>query len=92
MLIDKETHQAYVYVICDRFIIGTETLSHINKDHTLRHKTRLSDESYENHHGYTLHSDLVQQYSVNDLNGILLAPRSRFIGEHFMHAPCVRMG
>lgn len=82
-LVEMESHQACVCLICDRFIIGMEKLNHIKKDHVLAHNSRLSVESYENHYGYTLHPDLVQQYSVHDLPGLLLSPRSRRIGDTF---------
>ena len=76
-------HQATVCVICDRVIIGTESIHLSSKDRILLNEKRLSVKTYEEFYGEQLHPLLVKQYSVNDLPGLLLSPRSYRVNDCF---------
>ena len=69
-------HQASVCVICDRCIIGTETIHSMSKERILLNQVRISVKSYEEHYGEELNTTVVKQYEVADLPGLLLSPRS----------------
>ena len=43
---ERDGHRAHVCVICDELIIGTEDVCSLDKYHILKHKQRLSVESY----------------------------------------------
>ena len=40
-------HKSIVCAICDRFIIGTETIHYLSKNNIIAHERRLSVESYD---------------------------------------------
>ena len=63
-------------VVCDRCIIGVEKVHAMNKDHILLNAKRLSVKTYEEFYGETLHPISVKQYQVDDIEGLLLSPRS----------------
>ena len=73
--------QALVCIVCDRHIIGTEQVCHLTKKQLLKNKLRLGVESYNKfymNNGYKpLHSELVKQYEVDGMVGLLLSQRSR---------------
>ena len=72
----KDKHQVSVCVICNR-LIGVESIHVLNKKRILENQCRLSVETYEDFYdGNQLHHSLVNQYSVPDLSGFLLSPRS----------------
>jgi SHAQKYF class myb-like DNA-binding protein len=72
----KTTHQANVCVICDRIIqLGAE-IHKLSKQRITRFKNQLGVDSYNEHHG-ELHQEVVKQYQVAGLEGLLLSPRSR---------------
>ncbi len=72
-------HRAFVCIICDHFIIGTETIHKLKKEEMLMHSKRLRVESYKNYYDTTLKPKVTKQYQVNvdGLKGMLLSPRSR---------------
>ena len=76
--LEKENHQfhkAPVCIVCDHFIIGVETICKLRPDQLLKHKHRISVESYEKHYKMKLPTELVKQYEVEGLEGMLLSPR-----------------
>jgi len=77
------SHQASVCVICDRCIIGTETIHRMTKERILLNQKRLSVKTYEEFYGEELNPILVDQYSIDDMPGILLSPRSYRDGDTF---------
>ena len=78
---EKGVFQALVCIVCDRHIIGTEQVCYLTKEQLLKNKLRLGVESYNKFYmenGYTqLHPELVEQYRVDDMVGLLLSRRSR---------------
>ena len=74
-------HQALVCICCDCHIIGTEQVCHLRKDQLEKNKCRIGVESYNEYymgHGYDeLHPELIKQYEVDGLPGLLLSRRSR---------------
>ncbi len=79
-------HQAYVFVICDRFITETAELNWIKKSTLLQLKSRLIIPD--------INSELQQCYQVSDsdLHKLLLSPRARVekIGEYLCCSQCER--
>ena len=78
---EKGVFQALVCIVCDRHIIGTEQVCHLTKEQLLKNKLRLGVESYNKfymNNGYKpLHPELVKQYEVDGMDGLLLSQRSR---------------
>jgi len=70
-------HRAIVCVICDRFIIGTETIHKLTKKEIGAHSGRLGVKSYEEFYQTTLKDEVTRQYRVPGLQHMLLSPRSR---------------
>ena len=70
-------HRAIVCIICDRFIIGTETIHKLTKQHIGAHSKRLGVKSYEEYYQTTLKAEVKRQYQVQGLQDMLLSPRSR---------------
>ena len=68
-----------VCVLCDRFIIGCETVRKITQEslcsQSRRH--RISVKSYEDYHQVKLKDKLILQYEVSGLEGLLLSPRAK---------------
>jgi hypothetical protein len=58
-------HKAIVCIICDWFIIGTETIRKLTNDWIFKHSNRLSVQTYESYHGQVLKLELRKQYQVN---------------------------
>lgn len=73
---DVNTHKGIVCVVCDGQITGTVPVCHLDKDQILKHKNRLSVQSYNEYFGRDIDPVLAKQYEVDDLPGILLSPRS----------------
>ena len=73
----RDRHHAHVCVICDRFIIGTEKLCKLTKEGIEKHSGRLGVENYETYYGMSLKPELIKQYQIDDMPGLLLSPRSR---------------
>ena len=70
-------HKAYVCIICDCFIHGTDSLCKLTSKEIRDHKQRLGVKSYEQYYRTRLHPELKEQYRVKGLPDILLSPRSR---------------
>ena len=89
-LSDPLKHKAIVCVICDRFIIGTETIHYLSTENIKIHRKRISVESYEKFYNTTLKPELRNQYLINDiaLKELLLSPRSRKTGKGYSTCSC----
>jgi hypothetical protein len=70
-------HRATVCIICDRFIIGTETIHKLTKEGICVHSERLGVKSYEEYYQTTLKAEVKKQYQVQGLQDMLLSSRSR---------------
>jgi hypothetical protein len=70
-------HRAAVCIICDCFIIGTETIHKLTKKDIGAHSERLGVKSYEEYYQTTLKAEVKKQYQVQALQDMLLSPRSR---------------
>ena len=73
------SHQALVCVVCDELIIGVGPFRWIYEK-VLRGdniKDRLGVERYEDHYRVELKDELVRQYTLPDLEGMLLLPQSK---------------
>ncbi len=70
-------HRAIVCIICDRFIIGTETIHKLTKEDIGAHSERLGVKSYEEYYQTTLKAKVKKEYQVQGLQDMLLSPRSR---------------
>ena len=70
-------HRAHVCIICDCFILGTDSIKHLKEKDIKQHKHRIGVASYEKYYKTKLHRDLVKQYRVPRMPGLLLSPRSR---------------
>ena len=78
---DGNIHKAYVCIVCDCVILGTEPLRTIHRDDLRKHKHRLGVDEYQQFHGYELTDLTKRQYRVNGFPKMLLSPRSRMIGK-----------
>jgi hypothetical protein len=67
-------HGATVCIICDRFIIGTETIHKLTKEDIGAHSERLGAKSYEEYYQITLKAEVKKQYQVQGLQDMLLSP------------------
>jgi hypothetical protein len=70
-------HRAIVCIICDRFIIGTETIHKLTKEDIGKHSGRLGIKSYEEFYQITIKDEVKRQYRVQGLQDLLLSPQSR---------------
>ncbi|KAL7451819.1 hypothetical protein ACHAWC_004215 [Mediolabrus comicus] len=71
--------RAAVCVLCDRFIIGCESIHKITVESLRSQEKRISVKSYEEYHGVNLKETLVSQYQISghELKGLLLSPRAK---------------
>ncbi len=67
-------HRATVCIICDRFIIGIETIHKLTKEGIRAHSKRLGVKSYEEYYQTTLKAEVKKQYQVQGLQDMLLSP------------------
>jgi hypothetical protein len=58
-------HRAIVCIICDQFIISTETIHKLTNNQISKHSNRLSVQTYESYHGQVLKPEVKKQYQVN---------------------------
>jgi len=65
-----------VCLICDRVIIGCETVHKLAKKAVLATKSKFSIEKYNTFYDMKLHAELIKQYEVEGLEGLLLSPRA----------------
>ncbi len=70
-------HRATVCIICDCFIIGTETIHKLTKEDIGANSERLGVKSYEEFYQTTLKVEVKKQYQVQGLQDMLLSPRLR---------------
>jgi hypothetical protein len=70
-------HRATVCIICDHFIIGTETIHKLTKEDIAAHSERLGVKSIEEYYQTTLKTELKKQYQVQGLQDMLHSPRLR---------------
>ena len=70
-------HRANVCIICNHFIIGTETIHKLTKEDICAHSERLGINSYEEYYQTTLKNDVKKQYQVQGLHDMLLSPQLR---------------
>jgi hypothetical protein len=57
-------HRAAVCIICDHFIIGTETIHRLTKEDIGANSERLGVKSYEEYYQTTLKAEVKKQYQV----------------------------
>ena len=82
-------HRAHVCIVCDAFIIGTESINSLKTRDLKVHRQRLGVEEYRKYYGEeALHPDLEKQYSVKGLEGMLLSPRARQDASGFSCCAC----
>ncbi len=76
---NSHKHKSIVCVICDWFIIGTETIHYLSKDRMGEHSNRLSVKNYKRNYGIELKTEARNQYLINDgnLKYLLHSPQSR---------------
>ena len=72
-------HKCYVCIVCDRVILGTESLHVMRKDRLKEHSHRLGVREYEQYHGIELPEILKEQYHVPYFPDMLLSRRARRI-------------
>ena len=79
---DPHIHKAYIDIMCNYIILGTEALR-TTKSHDLKkHNKRLGVDAYQTFHDYSSLSHLtVDQYYVPEFLYMLLSHRSRKIGK-----------
>jgi len=85
--------QAHVCIACDRHIIGTEEICYLTKVQLTKNTHRIGvksyDEFYHEKHSFPkLHSKLVEQYKVDDMEGLLLSQRSQYNSLHGGYETC----
>ena len=74
---NPNAYRATVCVLCDRLVIGCETVHKITREELLSQSARISVESYEAHHQVTLKPELVSQYHISGLDKLLLSKRAK---------------
>ena len=91
---NPHSHRVFVCIICDQFIIGTETIHKLKTDQIAKHKNRLSVKKYEEYYGQALKAEVRKQYQVNveGLKEMLLSPRSRKYQDGFATCACCHKG
>ena len=89
----KGIFQAHVCIACDRHIIGTEEICYLTKVQLTKNTHRIGVKSYDEfyHEKYNypkLHPELVKQYKVDDMEGLLLSQRSQYSSLHGGYETC----
>ena len=76
---NPNAYRAAVCVLCDRLIIGCESIHKITAESLRSQKNRISVKSYEDYHQVKLKDKLVSQYHIrgHELEGLLLSPRAK---------------
>jgi len=72
--VNPHRHRATVCIICNRFIIGTETIHKLTKKDIGAHSERLGVKSYKEYYQTTLKAEVKRQYQVQGLTDMLLSP------------------
>jgi len=84
----KGFFQANICIVCDCHIIGTEKICYLTKDDLFKNDHRIGLKSYNDYYtkeGYSellQESELVKQYTVDGMEGLLLSRRSRHTTEN----------
>jgi hypothetical protein len=74
---NPHNHRTTACIICDCFIIGTETIHKLTKEDIGAHSERLGVKSYEEYYQTTLKAEVKKQYQIQGLQDMLLSPRLR---------------
>jgi hypothetical protein len=87
-------HRAIVCILCDWFIVGTETIHKLTNNQISKHSNRLSVQTYKSCHGQVLKPELRKQYQVNvdGLKDMLLLPQSRKYNNCYATCACCYKG
>ena len=72
----RNTHKIIACEVCNSQITGTDPVYYLDKDQILKHKNRLSVQSYNEYFGDEFDPVLAKQCGIDGLPGILLSPRS----------------
>jgi hypothetical protein len=85
----KGVFRANICIVCDCHIIGTEAICYLTKEELLKNEKRIGVKSYDDFYtkasngGYSkLPSELVKQYEVDGMKGLILSRRSRHTTEN----------
>jgi hypothetical protein len=78
----SDVFKARVCVVCNWFIIGTEQICKITKDQLKSHEPVLGVESCTVFHEQ-IHPQLIEQYKLQGLEGLLLSPGARCVGDSY---------
>jgi hypothetical protein len=91
---NPHSHKAFVCIICDWFLIGTEKIHKHTSYQISQHSNRLSDKTYKTYHRETLKVELRKQYQVNGdkLKDLLVSPRSRKYHNGYATCACCYKG
>ncbi len=71
---NPHSHREIKCIICDCFIIGTETIHKLTKKDIGAHSERLCVKSYEEYYQTTIKAEVKRQYNVQGLTDMLLSP------------------
>jgi hypothetical protein len=66
-IFNPHKHKSIVCIVCDQFIIITETIYYLSKNNISAHGRRLSVESYERYYDTKLKPGVRNQYVINNL-------------------------
>ncbi|KAL7524887.1 hypothetical protein ACHAXR_002212, partial [Thalassiosira sp. AJA248-18] len=81
---DTNRHQAHVCVVCDCYIIGTETVKRLNQKQLKVHEERLGVEKYKKFYNLRdVPDDLRNYYKLKGFPSMLLSPRSNKTNKGF---------
>jgi hypothetical protein len=91
---NPHSHRAIVCIICDWFIIGTETIYKLTNNQISQLSNRLSVKTYESYHGQVLKPEVRKQYQGNfdNLKDMLLSPGSRKYRDGYATCACCYKG
>ena len=88
LLIQRQTSDSFskIYMKMHYVLFATVTYKLWNLGNLLARKASwlTSIESYEEYYKTTLHADLVKQYEISDMPGVLLSPRTYRSGDKFL--------
>jgi hypothetical protein len=79
-----DCHQSLlVCILCDHFIIGTESVHSITPNRLKKHQHSNGVESNDEYYNVILRQELINQYSIEGLSGLLLSLRARQTNNSF---------
>jgi len=85
---DGISHRAHVCVMCDCFILGIDSIRYLRPAVIKLHKHHIGVDSYEVYFKTKLKKELVEQYHVSNLPGLLLSPRSKLTEKGYTTCTC----